>query len=75
MQLLAKTTIRTFLTFVLLAPAVAFAGPIVYDIKDGSSGGFTASWLHAATSSESDGYWMNGDKDVFESVQGRLLVP
>lgn len=71
MQLLAKTTIRTLLTFALLAPAAAFAGPIVYDIKDGSSGGFTASWLHAATGAASGGYWKSGDK---ASISGEIII-
>ena len=71
MQLLAKTTIRTFLTFALLAPAAAFAGPIVYDIKDGSSGGFTAGWLHSATSNASGGYWMNGN---IASISGEITI-
>jgi len=52
-------------------PGIALAAPITYDITDGASGGFTASWLHAATGSQSQGFYKNGDK---ASISGSITI-
>lgn len=71
MNLLGKTAIRSLLALSLLAPTVAFAGPIVYDISAGGGGGFSASWLHSATADDPSGYYMNGDT---ASISGELTI-
>ncbi len=46
----------------IAAPLTSYAVPITYNIGAGGGGGFSASWLHTASSAHSGGYYMNGDK-------------
>ena len=57
----------------LLAPSIALATPITYAIQSGGAPGFSASWLHAATSASSShpGFYTNGTK---AAITGTLVI-
>lgn len=71
MNFFSKAITKSTFILALLVPTAVFASPIVYDIKDGNSGGFSASWLHAGTGSASGGYWKNGNK---ASISGEITI-
>lgn len=71
MKFSTKALRNTVIGALALVPSIALAGPITYNITDGSSGSFTASWLHAGTGAESDGFYMNGNK---ASISGSITI-
>jgi len=71
MKFSVKSLRNTVLMILAFLPGIALAGPITYNITDGSSGGFTASWLHAGTGAESNGFYMNGNK---ASISGSITI-
>ncbi len=71
MNFSVKKLKNTVLLTLACLPGIALAAPITYDITDGSSGGFTASWLHAGTGAQSAGFYMNGNK---ASISGSITI-
>lgn len=71
MKIALRNTLKACLLMAAFVPGIALAGPISYDIGNGSSGGFSASWLHAATGAHSGGFYMNGDK---ASIEGEITI-
>ncbi len=71
MKISSKLFRNTLIALATLLPGVALAAPISYDITDGSSSGFSASWLHSANSSHSAGFYMNGNK---ASISGNIVI-
>ena len=71
MNFSVKKLKNTVLVRLALLPGIALAGPITYNITDGASGGFSASWLHAGTGGQSNGFYMNGDK---ASISGSITI-